>query len=609
MSIADLLNPGKSQADVVVYEGRIANSVDSTDEMVEVTLDAFDRNLRFGPIPWTPATRLTESGLAVVLPSRGDRCAVGFAETAGAGTPELWLLAYTGERTIEIVSGAADQLPPDDIAAGQGVVWTGTTWMAEDLVKAVDHAADFASLVGSLATHEAAKTGIHGFPTPANGQGLMWNSGNWIAVDYATDLELTTALGLYAPLAGAAFTGAVSILTATSAGELLRLARTTGHALRFLNYNGTTAEFLLQASTDGAAWVPAMGVQPSTGRVGFYNRVGIGIMATADAHHHIQFNTSAVIAMIENLSATGRSELIMKSPTGVWRIFNAGGSGGTAGRFQIQDNQNTATKVEIHKGGNGAIIFNPTASAAAAAAFVGINIAAPTALLHLGSDAGNAASGMKFGSAGDAGIFRSAAGVLQVTGALQVGVQPVVLDNDARLTNARTPTAHTHDWTDITGEPATYPPSAHDHDDRYYTEAEVDALIGAPSGIRGKRKKLSAQASISPNSTYALVMSMVFNCTGVPVLVGWTGSFQPGVQSNVQSTMRIDGVTVFPEPYEQNTQQANWVPIAGGGIVTPSAGDRTFTLEVYSGAASGLVMAGTQMWAIELSSQVTLEAT
>lgn len=32
-------------------------------------------------------------------------------------------------------------------------------------------------------------------------------------------------------------------------------------------------------------------------------------------------------------------------------------------------------------------------------------------------------------------------------------------------------------WDDITGKPSTFPPSAHNHDDRYYTESEIDALL------------------------------------------------------------------------------------------------------------------------------------
>lgn len=33
-------------------------------------------------------------------------------------------------------------------------------------------------------------------------------------------------------------------------------------------------------------------------------------------------------------------------------------------------------------------------------------------------------------------------------------------------------------WTDVTGKPATFPPDAHNHDDRYYTESEIITLLG-----------------------------------------------------------------------------------------------------------------------------------
>lgn len=65
-------------------------------------------------------------------------------------------------------------------------------------------------------------------------------------------------------------------------------------------------------------------------------------------------------------------------------------------------------------------------------------------------------------------------------------------NDDPRLSNARTPVAHDHPITDVTGLQTALdrkvdgdddrlsdprPPTAHDHDDRYYTESEINTLL------------------------------------------------------------------------------------------------------------------------------------
>ncbi len=39
-----------------------------------------------------------------------------------------------------------------------------------------------------------------------------------------------------------------------------------------------------------------------------------------------------------------------------------------------------------------------------------------------------------------------------------------------------------YSWSEIGSKPGTFPPSAHSHDDRYYTEAEVNSLLGGKAG-------------------------------------------------------------------------------------------------------------------------------
>ena len=49
---------------------------------------------------------------------------------------------------------------------------------------------------------------------------------------------------------------------------------------------------------------------------------------------------------------------------------------------------------------------------------------------------------------------------------------------------------HTHAWGAITGKPSSFPPEAHTHDDRYYTESEMNS-------------KLNAKANSSHSHNYA----------------------------------------------------------------------------------------------------------
>jgi hypothetical protein len=45
------------------------------------------------------------------------------------------------------------------------------------------------------------------------------------------------------------------------------------------------------------------------------------------------------------------------------------------------------------------------------------------------------------------------------------------------LLNGKSQVGHTHAWSEITGKPATFTPSSHTHDDRYFTESEINSKL------------------------------------------------------------------------------------------------------------------------------------
>ena len=51
----------------------------------------------------------------------------------------------------------------------------------------------------------------------------------------------------------------------------------------------------------------------------------------------------------------------------------------------------------------------------------------------------------------------------------------------ADITGLGIPGQDTHDWGSITGKPTSYPPSGHTHDDRYYTESEINTKLSGKS--------------------------------------------------------------------------------------------------------------------------------
>lgn len=74
--------------------------------------------------------------------------------------------------------------------------------------------------------------------------------------------------------------------------------------------------------------------------------------------------------------------------------------------------------------------------------------------------------------------------------------------NAATATTAAT--ASSVPWSGVTGKPSTYAPSSHTHDDRYYTENEVNNLLNGKANTSGTYSNLTVgNAGSATNATYA----------------------------------------------------------------------------------------------------------
>lgn len=87
--------------------------------------------------------------------------------------------------------------------------------------------------------------------------------------------------------------------------------------------------------------------------------------------------------------------------------------------------------------------------------------------------------------------------VVSVNG--QEGV--VVLDAEAV---GALPDDYAPEWDDVTGKPSTFAPSAHTHDDRYYTETETDNLLNAKAADSAV-VKLSGNQTVAGTKTFSTI--------------------------------------------------------------------------------------------------------
>ena len=99
--------------------------------------------------------------------------------------------------------------------------------------------------------------------------------------------------------------------------------------------------------------------------------------------------------------------------------------------------------------------------------------------------------------------------------------------------------SHSHAWSTITGKPTSFSPSSHTHDDRYYTEAEVNNIINTRCPFKIVQK--SYEGNGNGSRTIAISEGQV--------LQGFTGS---NSASNGQLYCVGGGINTFNVPPEAN---------------------------------------------------------
>lgn len=136
-------------------------------------------------------------------------------------------------------------------------------------------------------------------------------------------------------------------------------------------------------------------------------------------------------------------------------------------------------------------------------------------------------------------------------------------------------TTHTHTWAEVTGKPATFTPATHTHDDRYYTEAEVDAKLSTKASTANKWKggNISAWSTLTLAEHLAEAERLNLNTITVPVRVDAVNlnDSAPALNTADFNTKKpiIEGLVragfhVIVEPYpfiaDGNSGETGWNP-------------------------------------------------
>lgn len=84
---------------------------------------------------------------------------------------------------------------------------------------------------------------------------------------------------------------------------------------------------------------------------------------------------------------------------------------------------------------------------------------------------------------------------------------------------------HSHAWSEVTGKPSAFTPEAHTHDDRYYTEAEVNSLM---AGKQDASSAINTGNIASQSVNYANSANYANGAGNADTVDGWHMNLDPG---------------------------------------------------------------------------------